>query len=119
LQGIADDFSVRTLPKSLLMVDRNPARPLNLVQRVEQMCDFIENPAITTAVNQHVPVTMPRAPGAWGFDIPLSDGKPHLQAAQRRQPFAARPVDAPYRPTGSAAWSGPASGQIGSQESPN
>jgi hypothetical protein len=35
------------------------------------MCDFIENPVIQTAVVQAVPVTMPRLPGALGFDIPL------------------------------------------------
>jgi hypothetical protein len=51
--------------------DTNPARAINVVRRVEMMCDFIENPAIRTAVEQAVPVTMPRAPGALGFDIPL------------------------------------------------
>jgi hypothetical protein len=53
------------------MTDRNPRRALDVVRRVEMMCDFIENPAIRTAVEQAVPVTMPRAPGALGFDIPL------------------------------------------------
>jgi len=53
------------------MADRNPARALDVVGRVEMMCDFFENPAIRTAVEQAVPVTMPRAPGALGFDIPL------------------------------------------------
>ena len=53
------------------MADMNPGRALNVVNRVEMMCDFIENPAVRTAVEQAVPVTMPRAPGALGFDIPL------------------------------------------------
>lgn len=53
------------------MADRNPALALDVVRRVEMMCDFIENPAIRTAVEQAVPVSMPRAPGALGFDIPL------------------------------------------------
>jgi hypothetical protein len=53
------------------MADMNPGRALNVVNRIEMMCDFIENPAVRTAVEQAVPVTMPRAPGALGFDIPL------------------------------------------------
>lgn len=53
------------------MADRNPARALSVVGRVEMMCDFIEHPEIKTAVEQAVPVPMPRAPGALGFDIPL------------------------------------------------
>src|SRR5260221_8494701 len=53
------------------MTDRNPGRALGVVRRVEIMCDFIENPAIRTAIEQAVPVTMPRAPGALGFDISL------------------------------------------------
>jgi hypothetical protein len=53
------------------MADRNPARALRVVERIEAMCNFIEHPIITTAIEQHVPVSMPRAPGALGFDIPL------------------------------------------------
>jgi hypothetical protein len=53
------------------MADMNPGRALDVVRRVEMMCDFIENPAVRSAVEQAVPVTMPRAPGALGFDIPL------------------------------------------------
>lgn len=53
------------------MADRNPDRALDLVRRVEMMCDFIENPAIRAAVQAAVPVTMPHAPGSLGFDIPL------------------------------------------------
>ena len=53
------------------MADRDPARALDVVRRVEMMCGFIENPAVQTAVQQAVPVTMPFAPGALGFDIPL------------------------------------------------
>jgi hypothetical protein len=53
------------------MPDRNPERALDVVRRVEMMCDFIDNPAVRDAVQQAVPVTMPPAPGALGFDIPL------------------------------------------------
>jgi hypothetical protein len=53
------------------MADKNPARALSVVTRIEMMCDFIENPVIKTAIEQAVPVSMPRAPGALGFDIPL------------------------------------------------
>lgn len=53
------------------MADMNPGRALNVVNRVEMMCDFIESSAVRTAVERAVPVTMPRAPGALGFDIPL------------------------------------------------
>jgi hypothetical protein len=35
------------------------------------MCDFIENEAIKKAVEQAVPVSMPRSVGALGFDIPF------------------------------------------------
>src|SRR5260221_14646318 len=53
------------------MADENPAQALGMVRRVEQMGDFIEHPAIKAAVERAVPVTMPPAPGALGFDIPL------------------------------------------------
>lgn len=43
------------------MADTNPARALNVVRRVVEMCDFIEHPAITKAVAQEmVPVSMPQ-----------------------------------------------------------
>jgi len=54
-----------------MMAEMNRGPALNIVKRIEMMCDFIENPAIQTAVVQAVPVTMPRSPGALGFDIPL------------------------------------------------
>jgi hypothetical protein len=53
------------------MADTNPARAISVVKRVEMMCDFIEHPAIKIAVEQSVPVSMPRLPGALGFDIAL------------------------------------------------
>jgi hypothetical protein len=53
------------------MTDLSPARALNVVKRVEMMCDFMENPAIVNAVANAVPVSMPGLPGALGFDIPL------------------------------------------------
>jgi hypothetical protein len=53
------------------MADRSPERALNVVKRIEMMCDFIEDPAIKTAVEQAVPVMMPREVGALGLDIPL------------------------------------------------
>jgi hypothetical protein len=53
------------------MANTNPAQAINLVKRVEMMCDFLEHPIITQAIENGVPVTMPRLPGALGFDIPL------------------------------------------------
>ena len=53
------------------MADRNPGRALNVVNRVDLLCDFIAHPAIRAAVQQAVPVTMPRAVGALGFEVPL------------------------------------------------
>ena len=44
---------------------------INVVQRIEQMCDFIGNPVVQKAVEEAVPVTMARKPGALGFDEPL------------------------------------------------
>ena len=42
------------------MPDRNPARALDMVKRVADMCDFIEHPAIQEAVmTRMVPVSMP------------------------------------------------------------
>jgi hypothetical protein len=53
------------------MADTSAARALAVVQRVVMMCDFIDHPDIKTAVDRAVPVTMPRTPGALGFDITL------------------------------------------------
>jgi len=53
------------------MADKNPSKALSLVTRIEKLCDFIEHPAIKTAVEQAVPVSMPPEVGALGFDIPL------------------------------------------------
>jgi hypothetical protein len=53
------------------MADTNPARAIELVKRIAMMCDFLENPIIMQAIENGVPVTMPRLPGALGFDIPL------------------------------------------------
>jgi hypothetical protein len=53
------------------MADTNPARAIDIVKRIAMMSDFLENPIITQAIENGVPVTMPRAPGALGFDIPL------------------------------------------------
>jgi hypothetical protein len=53
------------------MADTSPARALNVIQRLVMMCDFIDHPAIKTAVEQAVPVTMPREVGALGFDTPF------------------------------------------------
>lgn len=48
------------------------SKALNVVDRIEQMCDFIESQAVRTAVDDNVPFTnMRRGPGALGFDIPL------------------------------------------------
>jgi hypothetical protein len=53
------------------MTDRNPERALRVAEQVVKMCDFLENPIIIAAINQGVPVSMPRTPGALGFNIPL------------------------------------------------
>ncbi len=43
-----------------VMADTNPARALDVVKRVEEMCDFIEHSAIQNAVKtKMVPVSMP------------------------------------------------------------
>ena len=48
------------------------SKALNVVGRIEQMCDFIENRAVVEAVDKSVPFTkLKRGPGALGFDIPL------------------------------------------------
>jgi len=56
------------------MADTNPARALSVAERTVMMCDFMERAGIKNAVEQNVPVPMPRAPGALGFDIPLRVG---------------------------------------------
>ena len=53
------------------MPDSNPSTALNIVRRIEMMPEFIEHQAIRAAIDQNVPVCMPRAPGALGFDISL------------------------------------------------
>jgi hypothetical protein len=53
------------------MADTDPARALRVVTQIEAMCDFFENDDIKKAIEAVVPVTMPPAPGALGFDIPL------------------------------------------------
>jgi hypothetical protein len=53
------------------MADTNPARALDVVRRIEMMCDFIELPAIKTAAEQTVPYPVPKSVGALGFDIPF------------------------------------------------
>ena len=47
------------------MADRDPARALDMVKRVVEMCDFIEHPAIQKAVlTKMVPVSMPSDPNS-------------------------------------------------------
>jgi len=42
------------------MADTNPARALDVVKRIVEMCNFIEDPAIQEAVKtKMVPVSMP------------------------------------------------------------
>ncbi len=53
------------------MADLNPARAIQLVARIEQLCGFVAHPAIEAAVQQGVPFPMPKAVGAFGFDVPL------------------------------------------------
>jgi hypothetical protein len=54
-----------------IMIDTNPARALHVAEQVAKMCDFLESSVIRTAIDNRVPVSMPRAPGALGFNIPL------------------------------------------------
>lgn len=53
------------------MADKSPSKAINVVTRIEMMCDFIEHPAIKAAVTAAVPVSMPRLVGALSYDIPL------------------------------------------------
>jgi hypothetical protein len=53
------------------MIDKNPERALRVATEVVKMCDFLENPIITSAIDNGVPVSMPPKPGALGFNIPL------------------------------------------------
>ena len=47
------------------MIDTNPARALNVVKRVVEMCDFIEHPAIKETIEQKmVPRPLPPAVNA-------------------------------------------------------
>jgi hypothetical protein len=47
------------------VADTNPARALNVVKRVVEMCEFIEHPAIQEAIEQKiVPRPLPPAPNA-------------------------------------------------------
>jgi hypothetical protein len=56
------------------MADLNPARAIQLVARIEQLCSFATHPAIETAVEQGVPFPMPKTIGAFGLDVPLWAG---------------------------------------------
>jgi hypothetical protein len=56
------------------MADRNPARALTVVKDIGGMCDFLENTAIKNVIEQAVPVSMPRAPGALGSIFPSGSG---------------------------------------------
>lgn len=53
------------------MADSKPGRGLSVVDRISMLCDFIDHPVIRSAVQQGIPVTMPPAVGALGFDMPL------------------------------------------------
>jgi hypothetical protein len=53
------------------MGDHSRGHAVSVVQRIAMMCDFMNNSAIKKAVEEAVPTTMPRSPGALGFDIPL------------------------------------------------
>jgi hypothetical protein len=56
------------------MPDTDPTRALLTIQRVGEICDFIDHPAVKRAVEQAVPVTLPRAPDAMGFVTELWAG---------------------------------------------
>jgi hypothetical protein len=44
--------SAQITQRNVTMADTNPARALIVVKRVVMMCDFIEHPAITKAVEK-------------------------------------------------------------------
>ena len=52
------------------MADRSPTRALDIVQRVENLCDFVEHPAIREALKA-LPVSMPADLGSFRFEAPL------------------------------------------------
>jgi hypothetical protein len=52
------------------MAGLNPAQAINIAQRIEQLCDFIEYSAVQKAL-QEVPVSMPHSFGSLGFDAAL------------------------------------------------
>ena len=48
------------------------AKAVDVVNRIEKMCDFFENSAVSKAIEDNVPFTnMRRGPGSFGFEIPL------------------------------------------------
>jgi hypothetical protein len=70
-----DLIKIAKLPGLAIMADKNPSRAITVAQRIEMMCDFLEHPLITQAIENGVPVTMPRSPGSLGFDVPLWVGQ--------------------------------------------
>ena len=62
------------------MADTHPAQALDVIKRVERMCDFLKNPIITQAIENGVPVTMPRLPGALGFDVDVNQKRAPTEA---------------------------------------
>jgi hypothetical protein len=52
------------------MVEENPARAIDVCQRIAMMREFIET-IQKDAVEKYVPVSMPPSVGSLGFDIPL------------------------------------------------
>jgi hypothetical protein len=44
---------------------------LKQIDRIAQLCDFVEHPGIRKAIDDSVPVTMPQDLGSLGFDVHL------------------------------------------------
>ena len=50
------------------------ALAISQVERIAQLADFFDHPALSAAVAANVPVTMPQSIGSLGCDIPLCVG---------------------------------------------
>jgi hypothetical protein len=56
------------------MSSTDAIRALNQASRIRQFCDFVDHPVIRKAIDDAVPVTMPRDLGSLGLDVSLLIG---------------------------------------------
>src|SRR5262245_47647451 len=49
----------------------NPSKALDLVHRIEMVCNFTEGEPMRKAIADGVPISMPQDIGSLGFDVPL------------------------------------------------